>query len=221
MWTVRDDLRVSKARDEPRSPPSPPGVLMAQVAGSGLVVAAAHGSSVSIASRPRQDEPSSRRRTRPIGSNSPVPLPELIGDLESTERGDPRMEAAIPHREWYSREALRRFHSWGPGPRHYPPVPRSGALARRAEARAGDRRGDAVPRLRLPAPPHPRLGPAPRTGPGRRPASATTARASIAATSPASSTTRASASGSTPTSTTSPSERIAEGPDGTASRSVA
>jgi len=49
------------------------------------------------------------------------PVPELIGDLLQTERGDPKMEAAVPHREWYSEHVRREFGSWGPPPRRYPP----------------------------------------------------------------------------------------------------
>jgi cell wall-associated NlpC family hydrolase len=50
------------------------------------------------------------------------PVSELIGDLETTERGDPRQEATVPHREWYSAEARRRYGAWGPRPRAYPPL---------------------------------------------------------------------------------------------------
>src|SRR5689334_17943726 len=49
-----------------------------------------------------------------------VPLAELIGDLENTRRGDRRLEAEIPHHEWYSRRTLERWHAWGPTTRHYP-----------------------------------------------------------------------------------------------------
>ncbi|WP_165229572.1 NlpC/P60 family protein [Aquisphaera insulae] len=51
------------------------------------------------------------------------PVAELIGDLERTERGDPRLEAEIPFERWYSKKSLERWHSWGPEPRAYP-VPR-------------------------------------------------------------------------------------------------
>ncbi|APW62080.1 NlpC/P60 family protein [Paludisphaera borealis] len=51
------------------------------------------------------------------------PIPDLIDDLLSTERGDPRLEASIPHSEWYSKGVERRFHGWGPEPRTYPPLP--------------------------------------------------------------------------------------------------
>jgi cell wall-associated NlpC family hydrolase len=47
---------------------------------------------------------------------------ELIGDLEHTERGDPRHESETPHAHWYSADTSRRFHAWGPKPRHYPPL---------------------------------------------------------------------------------------------------
>jgi cell wall-associated NlpC family hydrolase len=47
-------------------------------------------------------------------------LDSLIGDLERTERGDPRFEAEVPHAAWYSHDTKRRFHAWGPRPRAYP-----------------------------------------------------------------------------------------------------
>ncbi|MDG3006047.1 NlpC/P60 family protein [Paludisphaera mucosa] len=50
------------------------------------------------------------------------PIEELIGDLLGTERGDPRMQASVPHREWYSEHVLRKFGAWGPSPRAYPPA---------------------------------------------------------------------------------------------------
>jgi hypothetical protein len=50
-----------------------------------------------------------------------LPPEELIGDLERTERGDPRMEAEVPFHQWYSRRTLERWRSWGPHPREYPP----------------------------------------------------------------------------------------------------
>lgn len=48
---------------------------------------------------------------------------ELVGDLERTERGDPRIEADIPFSAWYAKRTLERAHAWGPHPRTYPPVP--------------------------------------------------------------------------------------------------
>jgi hypothetical protein len=52
-----------------------------------------------------------------------LPRVELIGDLERTERGDHRIEAEIPFREWYTHGTLERWHAWGPHAREYPPVP--------------------------------------------------------------------------------------------------
>jgi hypothetical protein len=46
---------------------------------------------------------------------------ELVGDLERTERGDPRVEADVPFGEWYSRRVRERFGAWGPKARAYPP----------------------------------------------------------------------------------------------------
>ncbi|QEH38942.1 NlpC/P60 family protein [Aquisphaera giovannonii] len=60
----------------------------------------------------------------PYGVEFTYPVAELIGDLERTERGDPRLEAEIPFAHWYSKRTLERWHSWGPEPRTYP-VPRA------------------------------------------------------------------------------------------------
>ncbi len=49
-------------------------------------------------------------------------LADLVGDLEQTERGDPRRQSNVPHAEWYSAEVRRRFRSWGPEPRTYAPL---------------------------------------------------------------------------------------------------
>jgi hypothetical protein len=65
-----------------------------------------------------------------------LPLPELVGDLERTERGDRRIEAAIPHEEWYSRRALERWGAWGAVARAYPPPDLEGWSARRRRERA-------------------------------------------------------------------------------------
>lgn len=51
------------------------------------------------------------------------PLGELIGDLERTERGDPRLAADIPFDRWYSRATREREGAWGPVPRRYPAAP--------------------------------------------------------------------------------------------------
>ena len=51
------------------------------------------------------------------------PVRELIGDLTETERGDPRLEASVPHREWYSERVRREYGAWGPAPRHFPVPP--------------------------------------------------------------------------------------------------
>ncbi|SIO32736.1 NlpC/P60 family protein [Singulisphaera sp. GP187] len=49
-----------------------------------------------------------------------VPSTELIGDLERTERGDHRVQAAIPFPQWYSPRTLERWRAWGPRARDYP-----------------------------------------------------------------------------------------------------
>ncbi|WP_337175981.1 NlpC/P60 family protein [Paludisphaera sp.] len=48
------------------------------------------------------------------------PTEELIGDLLTTWRGDPRESACVPHGEWASEEVRRRYGAWGPAPRRYP-----------------------------------------------------------------------------------------------------
>lgn len=48
-----------------------------------------------------------------------IPRSELIGDLDRTERGDPRLEAEVPYDLWYSRRTLERWRSWGPRARDY------------------------------------------------------------------------------------------------------
>lgn len=59
------------------------------------------------------------------------PAEELIGDLLTTERGDPRMQASVPHREWFSEKIRREYGAWGPVPRHYP-------IATAAEGRSAE-----------------------------------------------------------------------------------
>jgi len=48
------------------------------------------------------------------------PVEELIGDLLGSERGDPRRQSSIEHREWYSEHVRRRYGAWGPPARAYP-----------------------------------------------------------------------------------------------------
>ena len=52
-----------------------------------------------------------------------VPMDGLVADVERTERGDPRMEADVPFREWYAPRTLQRWRAWGPPARDYPPPP--------------------------------------------------------------------------------------------------
>jgi cell wall-associated NlpC family hydrolase len=49
-----------------------------------------------------------------------LPVAELVGDLERTDRGDRRLEADVPIAEWYTGRTLRRWQGWGPVARHYP-----------------------------------------------------------------------------------------------------
>jgi hypothetical protein len=48
---------------------------------------------------------------------------DLVGDLEQTPRGDPRLEAEIPFEHWYTRRTQERWLGWGPRARDYPPPP--------------------------------------------------------------------------------------------------
>ncbi len=47
------------------------------------------------------------------------PIEELVGDLETGERGDPLRESSVEHRHWYSHETRRHWGAWGPPPRRY------------------------------------------------------------------------------------------------------
>lgn len=51
------------------------------------------------------------------------PERELSAGLDREPWNDARMESEVPFREWYSREARRRFGSWGPVARQYPAAP--------------------------------------------------------------------------------------------------
>lgn len=51
------------------------------------------------------------------------PIPDLIGDLISTERGDPKLEASVPFDQWYSPAVRKRFGAWGPSTRAYEVLP--------------------------------------------------------------------------------------------------
>lgn len=49
------------------------------------------------------------------------PVAELLGDLKGTPRGDTREESAVPFAEWYSPMVRKRYGSWGPPARQFPP----------------------------------------------------------------------------------------------------
>ncbi len=51
------------------------------------------------------------------------PIDHLVGDLQHSERGDPRHESSLPHSEWYTTRSRYRYGSWGPKPRTYPVLP--------------------------------------------------------------------------------------------------
>lgn len=45
---------------------------------------------------------------------------ELLGEIENGERGNPRRESSIAHRDWYSHHVRTHLGTWGPRARHYP-----------------------------------------------------------------------------------------------------
>lgn len=48
-----------------------------------------------------------------------VPIKELLGDLEGSERGNPHEESSVPYRDWYGRRVRERWDVWGPPARHF------------------------------------------------------------------------------------------------------
>lgn len=68
------------------------------------------------------DDPEDRRAVyrSPYSVQFTVPQGELLHDLNHSERGDARIEAEIPHSEWYSHATRERWKSWGPPARTYP-----------------------------------------------------------------------------------------------------
>lgn len=48
---------------------------------------------------------------------------ELYAIDNYAPRNDIRLESSVPFEDWYSRQVLRDFGSWGPDPRHYPAIP--------------------------------------------------------------------------------------------------
>lgn len=96
-----------------------PRKLMAPIALAALLAFA--GTSVHAQNRAKAPQATGYRS--PYMVEFTHPLEELVGDLERTERGDPRLEAEIPFAQWYGHRTLERWHSWGPSPRTYPPVP--------------------------------------------------------------------------------------------------
>jgi len=46
---------------------------------------------------------------------------DLVHDLDHSGRGDLRLEAEIPHSEWYAHATRERWKGWGPPARSYPP----------------------------------------------------------------------------------------------------
>lgn len=70
---------------------------------------------------PAENDRRSEAYKSPYSIEYTIPKHELLEDLEHTERGNPKLEAEIPHHEWYSRATLERCSEWGPHPRSYPP----------------------------------------------------------------------------------------------------
>lgn len=52
-----------------------------------------------------------------------APMSEFLAADRSPPRDDWRLEAKVPYENWYSREVRKEYGAWGPGPRHYPPIP--------------------------------------------------------------------------------------------------
>ncbi len=75
-----------------------------------------------VAPRARAESVANLSADAPYRLEFTHPLDQLVGDLEHTERGDPRRQSDIPHREWYSHETRRRYRAWGPRPRDYLPL---------------------------------------------------------------------------------------------------
>lgn len=71
----------------------------------------------------RATAPQAAAYRSPYAVEFTLPREELVGDLDKTERGDFRVEAEVPFTQWYGHRTLERWHSWGPSPRTYPPVP--------------------------------------------------------------------------------------------------
>ena len=51
-----------------------------------------------------------------------VPIEELLAPNSSPPRNNIRMESEVPFEDWYSPRVRKEFGSWGPEPRHYPPL---------------------------------------------------------------------------------------------------
>lgn len=67
----------------------------------------------------RAETPRERYRT-PYSVSFTFLLDELVHDIERGERGDVRMQAEIPHAEWYAPATRERWKAWGPPARHFP-----------------------------------------------------------------------------------------------------
>lgn len=90
------------------------GAALAALAGGGALVLPGWGPRASAQEREREEY-----RT-PYRVEFRIPDRELIGDLERTERGDRRLQAEVPHEEWYSHRVRERWGAWGPVARAYP-----------------------------------------------------------------------------------------------------
>jgi NlpC/P60 family len=84
------------------------------------LVRASIGVVIGIAGLGRPVRAQERVYRSPYSVEFTLPMAELVGDLERTDRGDRRLEADLPFADWYSRGTLRRWQGWGPVARDYP-----------------------------------------------------------------------------------------------------
>jgi hypothetical protein len=68
----------------------------------------------------RADDRAGQKAYRsPYAVEFTFPAKDLVADIESGGRGDPRHESTVPHAEWSSPHVRKRYGSWGPPAKHY------------------------------------------------------------------------------------------------------
>jgi cell wall-associated NlpC family hydrolase len=50
------------------------------------------------------------------------PVEDLVGDLNETDRGNPKYESELPPHEWNSHHVRKQYGAWGPPQAMYPPL---------------------------------------------------------------------------------------------------